>query len=155
MPLFSLKVLASKVRKSVSRASYTTNVETSVIGSIYLTEEGVFKIKVNDKLYNVTQKSLVTKGKKILFTFSNLEKTPIIIVILEDNNITDFAHPYMALAPGYKVKGNIIENINKEQLFDVHKILLEIDYDARDNFMKNKKQLIQIYNERNKTIDSC
>lgn len=156
MPLFNLSILSSQRKQSASRASYTTNIETGIVGSVYLTDEGIFKVKVDNTFYNVSQKSLVVKGKKTIFAFNNKEKSGIVVIIVQENNITDFAHPYMSLAPGYRVKGNIIENINKEQLFDVHKVLLEeLDIEARKNFLNNKDYLIKVYNERNKTIDSC
>lgn len=142
---FTLNFIKKKKSNSKSKASYLSKIESSVTGIVYINNEGNFVINVDGTYYTPTKESLITKKKA--FLFDEIHKR-IICVILNDFNTTNLAFPYMPLAPGYLVVGDIVKDINNNKYFDITKILNEFNINARKEFWQNKTELIKLYNER-------
>lgn len=140
------------VKKKIHLNSFKRNiyVEKGITAICVLQEDGTYKALYNKQLYHFTNKSLSLKNKDRYFMFSEKVPSNIIVTYIREYQSIRDEFPFMPLAPGYYVHGDIIEGTNNEKLFDIKTISTEIDKDVRAYFRLNAKKLIDIYNELNR-----
>lgn len=142
---FSLALVKHKTR---TRNSSYKSIEKDVEGIVRLKEDGDYVIIVGEKEYKLEKESLSTVNKKNLYVF-NKKSYPNFIINYkynkEDVHI-ERGFPFMTVHPGLIVKGTIVSDVVRGNLFKIIKNIEKIDPKEHSSFRKNAIVLIDAYN---------
>lgn len=130
MPSFSFSLPKSKEIKTKTNNTHIYEVlSKDVIGTVCVTLENHYYIKVDDISYDIKKECYSCKGRKELYINDDINKESVLYIQVHKCNFIE-NNRFMSFAAGCTVKGNIVKHsVTNKEYFNIKKVY--IDYNNK------------------------